>query len=192
MTAELSGKLAAEGAWSAVRKVRDHWVLVVFVTAALVGARDVYDQYAALPQQVTALRDSVVLIRKDLEQRGTASANGPSGADIFPGSGHAVQDGLPGAYVSVRFAPVWPICQPGSLTTLMRDARGHWFAAQADVDRLPALPAPEAVSFRVQIHPEMAPGRADLQVQVTLDCDGQRQTVLAPRLPFRVLPNPAL
>ncbi len=59
MTAELAGKAAVEGFWVTHRKLKEQWVLLVFLTGALLWARDTYDEFVKLPslvrQQMTGL-----------------------------------------------------------------------------------------------------------------------------------------
>ncbi len=52
MTAELAGKAAVEGFWVTLRKLKEQWVLLVFLTGALLWARDTYDEFANLPSLV--------------------------------------------------------------------------------------------------------------------------------------------
>ncbi len=52
MTAELAGKAAVEGFWVTFRKLKEQWVLLVFLTGALLWARDAYDEFANLPSLV--------------------------------------------------------------------------------------------------------------------------------------------
>lgn len=193
MTAKTAGKLAAEGLWTSLKSLRDHWVLLVFLATGLFWARDVYDEFNDLPARVAELHQIVGDLRHDIAALDPAVAKAApdlTPATAFPGAKHRVADGRAGQMVAVRFEPVMQVrddCLPGDLAAYMIDASGMWFAVETDLGRMPGLDGLQELAFGVRIHPRMAAGRAQFLVQVTQRCGKHLQVDRAPRLHFRVL-----
>ena len=197
MTAANAGKLAAEGFWMTLKRLRDQWVLLAFLATALFYARDFYDEFVELPARMGALQKQVVALRSDIArvQAGqTGLRVNRSPALIFPGLRHAVEDGRPGASVTVRFRPAEQVrsdCRADALVAYMIDARGRWYSVQSDLVRIPRLVDAQELAFGVMVHPSMAVGRAQFLVQVVQDCGDHLQVDSSPRLHFRVLDGDA-
>ena len=62
MTAELAGKAAVEGFWVTLRKLREQWLLLVFLAGALLWARDTYDEFVKLPSLVRQQRSGLATL----------------------------------------------------------------------------------------------------------------------------------
>ena len=198
MTAKNAGKIAASGVWLTLKRLRDRWVLVVFMATALFWARDIYDEFVDLPPQFAELRQTVDGLRTDIAQlqiTGVQVVVDRSPALVFPGLKHAVEDGRPGRPVTVHFQPAERVredCQSGELVAYMIDANGQWYSVETDLARLPQLSGPQDLAFGVQIHPRMTVGRAQFLIQVLQNCGSHLQVDSSPRLHFRVLGPEAL
>lgn len=175
-----------------LRRLRDQWMLLLFAASVLFWARDVYDSFAELPARVAELGKAIGELRSDIARleagQGTIER---SPALAFPGSQHAIEDGRPGARVTVSFAPVDRVrdgCRSSELAAFMIDAAGRWYSVETELVRVPQIEASQKLAFGVKVHPRMAVGRAEFLVQVTQDCGSHRQVDSSPRLPFRVLP----
>ncbi|MEM0988572.1 MAG: hypothetical protein AAGK00_06800 [Pseudomonadota bacterium] len=193
MTAKTAGKLAAEGFWTSLRTLRDHWVLLVFLATGLFWLRDTYEDFVDLPARVSELHQVVGDLRRDIASLDQAVAGGApdlSPALAFPGAKHRVADGWPGQAVAVRLDPVVPVrpaCRPGDLVAYMIDATGMWFVVDTDLDRMPELDGQQELAFGVRVHPRMAVGRAQFLIEVAQHCGTHLQVDRSPRLHFRVL-----
>lgn len=200
MTAKRAGRLAAMGFWRTLKRCRDQWILLVFFASALFWARDTYERFVDLPDQVIGLQTAIGALHDDvarLESRLQSGTMARSAALIFPGGGHSIEDGRPGQFVTVRLAPaqrIRPECRATGLVSFMIDARGRWFLVTTDLVHMPHLSGSEDLAFAVRIHPRMRAGRAQFLVQVTHDCTTHLQVDSSPRLHFRVQPRhrPAL
>ena len=197
MTAKRAGELAAEGLWTSLRRLRDQWIMLVFLATALFWARDVYDDFIALPSQVADLRGTIVELRDDiarLDDHATVkNTSNRSAALVFPGTGHSIDDGVADGFVTVRLAPakqLRPGCRAKALAVFMIDATGRWFSVTTDLAHMPHFAGVQDLAFTARVHPRMTQGRAQLLVQVTQDCGTHLQVDSAPRLHFRVLPWP--
>lgn len=195
MTARKAGELAAEGVWVTLRRLRDQWVLLVFAASVLFWARDVYDRFVDLPTRVEALGQAVGELRSQVA-RVEAGGGGRSvdrrPALAFPGMRHAIEDGRPGARVTVSLAPVERVrgdCRNTDLAAFMIDAGGRWYSVETELVRVPQIEGSQELAFSVKVHPRMAVGRAQFLVEMTQDCGSHRQVDGSPRLPFRVLPG---
>ncbi|MEM9140213.1 MAG: hypothetical protein AAGB15_10325 [Pseudomonadota bacterium] len=195
MTAKRAGRLAALGFWRTLRRLRDQWLLLVFLATALFWMRDTYEQFVDLPADVAGLHTSIGALHDriaHLEQNLEPIAAVRTDALAFPGTGHSIGDGRPGSFVTVRLAPakrVRPECRATGLASFLIDANGRWFLAETDLARMPHFSGSEDLAFAVRVHPRMAVGRAQFLVQVTQDCSTHLQVDSAPRLHFRVLPR---
>ncbi len=193
MTASKAGKIAAVGFWVALRRLRDQWVLIAFMATALFYARDVYDKFVDLPPRVAELQEMVGALRSDVARIEAGQARlavDRSPALIFPGLRHAVEDGRPGAPVTVRFRPAERSrtdCHSGALVAYMIDASGNWYSVETDLVGIPQFVGAQELAFGVQVHPRMVVGRAEFLVQVVQDCGDHLQVDSSPRLHFRVL-----
>lgn len=197
MTAERAGRLAALGFWRTIRRLRDQWILLVFLATALFWMRDTYEEFVDLPADMAevqtsigALHDRIAHLEEQLEPIATVQ----TAALVFPGTGHSIDDGQPGSFVTVRLAHakwVRPECRATGLAGFFIDANGRWFLAETDMVRMPHLLGSEDLAFAVRVHPRMSVGRAQFLIQVTHDCATHLQVDSAPRLHFRVLPRTA-
>lgn len=195
MTAARAGSIAAEGFWLTLRRVRDQWVLLVFLATALFWIRDLYERFVDLPEHVSELHAAIGSLRVDiarLEARPLVPPRDRSRALVFSDLGHSIGDGRPGTPVTARFALAHQVrddCRPSDLAAFMIDAHGRWLSVATGLSRLPRLTKPQDLAFTAMVHPEMAVGRAQFLVQVTQDCGSHVQVDSSPRLQFRVLPE---
>ncbi len=194
MTAEMAGKAAAEGVWATLKSVRDQWLVLAFFAGALLWARDTWDEFAALPALVREQAAGLAALESRVGRLETAVARRPvpdrSPVLGFPGGGHAIEDGAPGAWTVLRWRPVEALrgdCVAEALDAWVVDAAGAWFAVETSLAPMPALEGEADLAFRVRVHPRMVPGRARALVQVAFDCGTHRQVETAPWLQFRVL-----
>ena len=194
MTAEMAGKAAVEGAWVTLRKLKEQWVLLVFLTGALLWARDTYDEFAKLPSLVrqqmsglSTLEATVTRLEAEVKRRLTEDH-----APVleFPCTRHGIDDGAPGAWTVLHWRPVERLrndCVPSVIDAWMVDQNGQWFSVETAVAPMPALEGVADLAFGVRVHPLMDRGRARVLVQITFDCGTHRQVETAPWLQFRVL-----
>ena len=195
MTAKRTGLFSLAGFWRSVRRVRDQWVVLVFLATALFWTRDVFEQFIDLPAQVAELHSTIEHLRADvtrLDKRIAVTAQNRSAALVFPGTGHGVEDGALGTFVTVRLQPAKRVrddCRTTGLAAYMIDASGRWFMVDTSLGHVPQISSTQDLAFAARIHPRMTPGRAQFLVQVTLDCGSHRQVDSSPRLHFRVLPS---
>jgi hypothetical protein len=194
MTAEMAGKAAVEGAWVTLGKLKEQWVLLVFLTGALLWARDTYDEFAKLPSLVrqqmsglSTLEATVTRLEVEVKRRLTEDHAPVLG---FPGTKHGIDDGAPGAWTVLHWRPVERLrydCAASVIDAWMVDQNGQWFSVETAVAPMPALEGVADLAFGVRVHPLMGRGRARVLVQITFDCGTHRQVETAPWLQFRVL-----
>lgn len=194
MTAEMAGKAAVEGIWETLRKLKEQWVLLVFLTGALLWARDTYDEFAKLPSLVrqqmsglSTLEATVTRLEAEVKRRLTEDHAPVLG---FPGTKHGIDDGAPGAWTVLHWRPVERLrydCVTSAIDAWMVDQNGQWFSVETAVAPMPALEGVADLAFGVRVHPLMARGRAQVLVQIIFDCGTHRQVETAPWLQFRVL-----
>lgn len=192
MTAKIAGKLAAEGLWTTIKRLRDQWVLIVFAVTALFWARDFYEQFVHLPGRVQTQSQVIEVLRKEIAALDSVDERrriDRSPVLSFPGRQHGIDDGVLGAPVTVRLNPVhWDRddCRTADLAAFMVDSTNRWYSVATDLVRLPQLTGEEQVAFGVMVHPRMTVGRAEFLVQITQDCGSHLQVDSSPRLHFRV------
>lgn len=197
MTANHTGRNTVSGLWLTLKRLRENWILIVFVATALYGARDVYHEIIRLPHRVETLHATLGELEGGmvrLEAALLAPAVDQGEVLSFPGLLHAATDGQPGEWVMARFRPVHalrPECQPAGLAAYMIDSDRRWFSVQTDLAGWPLMGSHQELAFGVEVHPRMAVGRAQLLIQVVHDCGGQLQVDSSPVLPFHVLPEGA-
>ena len=194
MTAEMAGKAAVDGAWVTLRKLKEQWVLLVFLTGALLWARNTYDEFAKLPSLVrqqmnglSTLEATVTRLEAEVKRRLTEDHAPVLG---FPGTKHGIDDGAPGAWTVLRWRPVERLrddCLPSMIDAWMVDQSGQWFSVETAVAAMPALEGAAELAFGVRVHSLMDRGRAQALVQIAFDCGTHRQVETAPWLQFRVL-----
>lgn len=194
MTAEMAGRVAVEGAWAGLRRLREQWVLLVFFAGALIGLRDTYDEFAKLPalvrQQVSGLATleaKVTQLDAEVMRRFTVDQ---SPVVAFPGTKHSVDDGAPGAWTVLHLRPVRRLreaCVPRRIDAWMVGRDEQWFTVETSVTLMPALEGETDLDFGVRVHPLMKRGRARVLVQVSFDCRGYPRVETTPWLHFRVL-----
>ena len=194
MTAEMAGKAAVGGIWVTLRKMKEQWVLLMFLSGALLWLRDTYDEFAKLPgllhQQMSGLAQleaTVTRLEAELKLRLTEDHSPVLG---FPGAMHGIDDGAPGTWTVLRWRPVERLrddCVPGAIDAWMVDQGGQWFSVETALAPLPVLEGETELAFAVRIHPQMGLGRARALAQIAFDCGSHRQVETAPWLQFRVL-----
>lgn len=192
MTAEKAGKAAIEGLWDTIRRLRDQWVLLAFMLGALMWLRDIYDEFVPLPaivaaqtDELTAMAESVARLEQEWGQRDRQAP-----VLEFPGTRHSIEDARPGEWAAARLAPTRPLrkdCRTVGIDVWLIDARGRWFAVETSLGKMPRLDAETDFAFGVRVHPDAAPGRAQVLVELTHDCGTHRQVQAAPRLHLRVI-----
>lgn len=194
MTAEMAGRTAFYGAWETLRKLREQWVLVVFLAGAVFWVRDAYEEFVGLPDLVreqmaglSALETTVTKLEAELVRRLDGNRSPVLG---FPGTRHGVDDGMPGSWVVLHWSPVRRLrndCTPIGIDAFMIDEAGRWFSVQTSMKPMPVLEGDADLAFGLQIPVGMGRGRARAGVQVTSDCTTHLQVETTPWLPFRVL-----
>ena len=199
MTANMAGNAAVEGIWATLKRLREQWFLLVFMTGALLWMRDTYDEFTILPSLVRqqmggleTLEATVTRLEAKVKRRLMEDHAPVLG---FPGARHSIDDGEPGAWTVLYWRPVVWLrndCVPSVIDAWMVDQGGKWFSVETTVAPMPALEGPALegetdLAFGVRIHPFMDRGRAQVLVQVTFDCGTHRQVETAPWLQFRVL-----
>jgi hypothetical protein len=194
MTAKMAGKAAIDGVWVTLSKLKEQWVLLVFLTGALFWVRDTYDEFAKLPMLVrqqmsglAALEATVTRLEAQVVRRLKVDRSPVLG---FPGTKHGIKDGVPGAWTTLYWRPVKRLrgdCVAIAIDAWMIDRNGQWFSVETAVAPMPALEGEADLAFGVRVHPLMSLGRARVLVQVTFDCGTHRQVETAPWLQFRVL-----
>ncbi len=195
MTAREAGEIAAEGVWGTLRRLRDRWLLLVFVASALFWARDEYDRFVDLPARVAELGRVLDEMRSEFARNDAGQirpAPDRSPALAFPGLRHAIGDGRPGDRVTVSLAPVVRVredCRNSDFAAFMIDADGRWYSVETDLVRVPQIEGSQELALGVKVHPMMGVGRAQFLAEVTQDCGTHRQVDVSPRLHFRVLPR---
>jgi len=177
-----------------LRRVREQWVLLLFLTGTLLWARDTYDEFAKLPSLVrqqmsglATLEATVTRLESEVKRRLMEDHSPVLG---FPGAKHGIDDGAPGVWTALHWFPVKRLrddCVPSAIDAWMVDQRGQWFSVETAVSPMPALEGEADLAFGVRVHPMMDRGRAQVLVQVTFDCGTHRQVETAPWLQFRVL-----
>jgi hypothetical protein len=193
MTAIRVGKLAAEGVWVTLKRLRDQWVLLVFLITASFWARDFYEQFVDLPSHVAAQDELIVQLQaeiKRLDKRVVARVADRSPVLAFPGLRHGIDDGESGEPVTARLDPVQWLrsdCRTSDLAAFMIDSHDQWYSVETDLVRLPQLSGVQQLAFGVTVHPRMTAGRAQFLIQITQDCGSHLQVDSSPRLHFRVL-----
>jgi len=194
MTAEAAGKVAVDSVWGTLRRLKEQWVMLVFLTGALLWVRDTYGQFANLPELVrrqmdgfAALETTVTRLEAELVRR-LDMEQGPVFA--FPGSRHSVDDRVPGAWTVLRWSPVQrrrEDCVPTRVDAYMVDRSGQWFSVGTALAPMPSVEGETELAFGVQIDSRMSRGRVRVGLQITSDCGARRQVQLTPWLQFRVL-----
>lgn len=194
MTAKMAGKAAIDGVWVTLKKLKEQWVLLVFLTGALFWARDTYVEFANLPtlvrQQMSGLAKLEATVTRLEAQVMRRLKDDRSPVLEFPGAKHGIDDGAPGAWTTLYWRPVERLrdeCVASAINAWMIDRNGQWFPVETAVAPMPALEGTADLAFGVRVHPMMDLGRARILVQITFDCGTHRQVETAPWLQFRVL-----
>jgi len=194
MTAKMAGRVAVEGVWATLGKLKEQWMLLTFLVGTLLWAVDTYGEFAKLPELVrqqtaglTRLEATVTRLQADMKR---CLSEDHSPVLAFPGAKHGIDDGVPGAWTVLHWQPVRRLrddCVPGAIDAWMVDQSGQWYSVETELAPMPAFEGDTDLAFGVRIHPQMVPGRAQVLVQITCDCGSNRQLEIAPRLQFRVL-----
>lgn len=193
MTAEMAGRAALDGVWGTVRRLRDQWLLIVFLSGAVLWARDTYDEFAKLPslvrQQMSGLAElqaTVTRLEGEVKRRLLGDR---TPVLAFPGSRHGIADGRPGRWTTATWRPVRRLrdeCVPRTVRAWIVDGEGQWFSAETAIRAMPALVDETDLAFWVRVPESASPGRAKLLTQVDVDCATHRQVESAPWLQFRI------
>lgn len=193
MTTKTAGKQIVGSYWLTLKRLREHWVLIAFLSTTLFWARDVYEEFIFLPRKVEAIDKAVRGLTesfKRFESDGQVRES-PRGQILsFPGLTHSVSDGRPGEWVDVHLFPVLARahdCRPGSVLAWMIDSAGSWYSVKTDLMEWPKLGRLQELAFAVELHPRMETGRARFLLQIVHDCGGRLQVDSSPHLHFRVL-----
>lgn len=193
MTAETAGKAAIEGVWGTIRTLRDQWLLLVFMMGALVWLRDTYDEFAPLPATVAAQAAEMSALAESVGRLEEAMVRDRQGRQSpvleFPADRHGVEDGRAGGWTVAHLRSIRPLrtdCRTEAVDAWIIDSKGRWFLAKTSVSLVPQLSGETDLAFGVYLHPDAAPGRAQVLIQFTHDCGTHRQVQTAPRLQFRV------
>ena len=194
MTAKLAGKAAIDGVWATLRTLKEQWLLLLFLTGALLWVRDTYDEFTKLPtlvrQQMSglaALEATVTRLEAQIVRRLKGIRSPVLG---FPGTKHGIDDVAPGAWTTLYWRPVERLrddCVASAIDAWMIDRNGQWFSVETAVAPMPTLEGEVDLAFGVRVHPLMGLGRAQVLAQITFDCGSHRQVETAPWLQFRVL-----
>lgn len=138
-------------------------------------------------EALSALETTVAKLEAELVTRLNGDRSPVLG---FPGTRHGIDDGVPGAWVVLRWSPVRRLrsdCTPIGIDAFMIDWTGRWYSVQTSLAPMPLLEGDEDLAFGLQIPMGMAAGRARAGVQVTSDCETHLQVEMTPWQPFRVI-----
>ena len=192
MSTEKVSNEPSDGFWTVIKGIRDQWLLIAFVASTLFWARDHVVELTRIPEHIAAQTERLDDLEAKVSRLGDGAPNETAGIPVlkFPGARHTVEDGAPGSAVRVTLDPVIWLrdgCIAGDLAAFMVDAQGLWHSVEIDIDQLPRVEASTPLSFSLQVHPYMNPGRARLLIQVALECGAERRREYTPWLHFRVL-----
>jgi hypothetical protein len=190
----MAGRTAANGTWETLRRLKEQWVLIAFLAGAVFWVRDVYDDFVGLPDMVrrqmeglSALETTVAKLEAELVKRLNGDRSPVLG---FPGVRHGIEDGVPGAWVFLRWNPVRRLrtdCFPVEIDAFMIDKTGRWYSVQTSMNPMPLLEGDEDLAVGLKIPAGMTAGRARAGVQVTSNCGTHMQVEVTPWQTFRVL-----
>lgn len=193
MTVETAGRAALDGVMGTARRLRDQWLLIVFLSGVALWVRDTYQEFAKLPPLVraqmsgqTELQATVARLEDEVMRRLITDRSPVLG---FPGTRHRVADGVPGGWTTVTWRPVRRLrvdCFPRAMRAWMVDSRDQWFSAETALQAMPALAEDAELAFAVKVPEAAAVGRARLLAQVDTDCATHHQVETAPWLQFRI------
>lgn len=196
MTADLAGRAALEGVWGTLKRLKEQWLLVLFLSGAVFWVRDTYDEFAKLPplvrQQMTGLaelQETVTRLEGEVKRRLTGDR---SPVLVFPGTQHGVADAAAGAWTTLSLRPVRRLrddCVPRGIDAWMVDHRGRWFSVETAMRSMPLLRDETDLAFGVLVPAATAAGRAKLLVQIVFECTAHRQVETVPWQQFRVVPG---
>lgn len=180
------------GLLAALKRLREHWVLVVALASALFWARDLVETHAALPGEVARQLETVesLAVRTAWIETVIAVWPGFDGGEAasLPGTRFGLAALAPGAKAVVR----WPgggrpsACALRSVSGVMVDASGQWFPVAAE----PAEAAGSGLAVTLRAHRQMGPGSARLKLRLTRDCGDRLQVDISPWLIFTATAGP--
>ncbi len=196
MTADLAGRAAIEGVWGTLRRLKEQWLLVLFLSGAILWVRNTYDEFAKLPplvrQQMTGLaelQETVTRLEGEVKRRLLGDR---TPVLEFPGARHGVADGAPGTWTTLSLRPVRRLrddCVPRGISAWMVDHQGRLFSVVTAMRSMPLLRDETDLAFSVLVPGAATAGRAKLLVQIVLDCGTHRQVETVPWQQFRVTPG---
>lgn len=182
-----------DGAMGTVKRLRDQWLLILFLSGVALWVRDTYDEFAKLPPLVreqmsgqAELQATVARLEDEVMRRLIGDRSPVLG---FPGTRHRATDAAPGDWTTVTWHPVRRLrvdCVPRTIRAWMVDSRNQWFSAETALRAMPALAEDAELAFAVRVPEAAAVGRARLLTQVDTNCATHRQVETAPWLHFRI------
>ena len=182
-----------DGVMGTVKRLREQWLLILFLSGVALWVRDTYQEFAKLPPLVreqmsgqAELQASVARLEDEVKRRLLGDRSPALG---FPGTRHQVADGVRGDWIIATWQPVRRLredCVPRAIRAWMVDSRGHWFSVETGLQAMPALAEDAQLAFAVRVPEAAAEGRARLLAQVDTDCTTHRQVETAPWLQFRI------
>jgi hypothetical protein len=193
MTTDPSGK-GSPGVLSALRKLREQWVLIVALASALFWARDLMEEYARLPREVSRQGEAVKALSArvaGIETRLGVPEGGPAprpgiAPDALPGP----LEGRAGAWTVLRWRSVYaldPDCVPRSASAVLVDGEGHWHALESRLRRDGQTPGERSLALGVRPHESMGTGRARIRIRLTHACSGLQREESSDWVPFVLL-----
>ncbi|GMG84761.1 hypothetical protein LNKW23_39770 [Paralimibaculum aggregatum] len=195
MTIDCQGK-GIGATLQALKKLREHWVLIAALVSALFWARDLVVLHARLPEEVS--RQGAAVAALGTRVTGIELALGLAAPGGLPPMGGGGLSG-PGAGQAGRWtALAWrsalaadPHCAPERLSGELVDAAGRRHALPARIR--PDLPETGggALGLGVKPHARMGVGQARFRLQVSHRCRGRIRAELTPWFPFLLQPGVA-
>lgn len=189
MTADHSGT-GAVGVLTALRRLREHWVLIVALASALFWARDMAAIYGRLPAEMARHAQAV----SDLADRiaGLEARLDPlAGRDFLPGEGIGMIQGPVEGRYGITTMLHWPLvgppdrsCAARAVSAVLIDSGGvrHALDVQPDPQRDPL--GDRSLALGVRPHARMGPGRAGIRVWMLWSCRGRMRVDRSAWLPF--------
>lgn len=155
---------------AALKVLRDYWVLMAFLAAALFWLRDTYDEIARVPVEIRAIKRSVEALREEVQSDGRedrrAFGVGRIG-DLSPVHGEQL------------------VCHAADRIAAIVDSAGQWFMVERSTKGLQEIEGGQSYVFGAPDETDIAEGQARLLVQILMQCEG-----LVPSAQLPVAPAP--